>query len=252
MAEPSKPARLWEVDTLRGCAIVAMVIYHFTWDLSYFGLIPTNLMSTPWQSFARGIATTFIFVMGVSLTLSYSRARQRVGRAALFRKYLGRGGQIFGLGLLITLATYLFLGRGFVIFGILHLLGLSIILAYPFLGRSRWLSLGTGLGAIGLGIYLSSLVVAHPWLLWLGVRQASRYMVDYYPLLPWFGIALLGVFAGKSLYPRHRRTFSLPDLSGLAPVRGLRLLGRHSLAIYLLHQPLLIALLTVGLWLGQA
>ena len=238
-----RPARIWEIDALRGLAIVEMVCYHFTWDLAYFGLIQANLLAGPWQVFARTIATTFILVMGISLTLSHTRASQRAGDSSLFLKYLRRGGQIFGLGILITIATYFFIGRGFVIFGILHLLGLSIILAYPFLGRSRWLSLAVGLAAIGVGIYLNRLVVSYPYLIWLGVKQSGTYMVDYYPLLPWFGVALLGVFAGYSLYPAATRRFNLPDWSQVGPVRGLRFLGRHSLLIYMVHQPILIGLL---------
>jgi uncharacterized membrane protein len=240
-----RPTRLWEVDALRGLAIVEMVFFHFMWDLHYFGLYQGNVLSGPWQFFARNIASTFLFVLGVSLTLSYHRARQRRSQGALFLKYLQRGGQIFGLGMVITVITYFFIGRGFVIFGILHVLGLAIILGYPFLGRSRWLTLGGGLLAIGLGAYLNQQVVSFPWLIWLGIPQAGRYMVDYYPLFPWSGVALLGIFAGYSLYPHGTRRFRLPDLSESGPVPGLRFLGRHSLLIYLIHQPILIGIFLV-------
>lgn len=246
----SPPSRLWEVDTLRGVAIVLMLIYHFTWDLVYFGLYQANLLAGPWQWFARGIATIFIFVMGISLTLSDTRERQRQGQFPSFKKYLWRGGKIFALGLLVTVGTYFFIGRGFVIFGILHLLGLSIILAYPFLRSSRWVSLVGGLVIIAAGIYVDTWVVSYPWLIWLGVKQAGIYMVDYYPVLPWFGLSLLGIFAGYSLYPQGVRRFALPNLAGLPPVRGLRFLGRHSLLIYVIHQPILIGLL-VALGFGS-
>lgn len=249
MPTPTKPTRLWEVDALRGIAIVEMVFYHFTWDLNYFGLIQTNLLGGPWQAFARSIASMFLLVLGISLTLSHTRASRWAGGTALFGKYLRRGGQIFGLGLLITLATYFFIGRGFVIFGILHLLGASVVAAYPFLGRSRWVALLGGVLSIAVGAVLNTVAVSHPWLLWLGVKQYGRYMVDYYPFLPWFGVALLGVFAGYSLYPQGVRRFTLPDWSEAAPVRGLRFLGRHSLLIYLVHQPVLIGLF-IGLGFG--
>jgi uncharacterized membrane protein len=160
-----------------------------------------------------------------------------------FKKYLLRGGKILGLGLMITVATYFFIGRGFVIFGILHLLGLSIILAYPFLRFNRWLSLLAGLLVIAAGVMVDPLVVAYPWLVWLGIKQQGLYMVDYYPVLPWFGLALLGIFAGYTLYPQGVRGFSLPNPAAFLPVRALRFLGRHSLLIYVVHQPILIGLL---------
>lgn len=242
-AAPPRSARLWEVDALRGVAIVLMIFYHFTWDLVYFGLYQANLLVGPWQWFARSIATIFIFVLGVSLTLSDTRETQRLGHPPGFMKYLWRGGKIFGFGLIITGATYFFIGRGFVIFGILHLLGASVILAYPFLRSNHWLSLVSGVLTIVAGIAVDPLVVSYPWLIWLGVKQEGIYMVDYYPVLPWFGLALLGLFAGYTLYPQGVRRFALPNLATFPLIQGLRFLGRHSLLIYLLHQPILIGLL---------
>ena len=100
-----------------------------------------------------------------------------------------------------------------------------------------------GLLVIGVGWYVDKLVVSFPWLIWLGIKQEGVYMVDYYPILPWFGLALLGIFVGYTLYPQGVRRFSLPNLASLPPLRGLRFLGRHSLLIYVIHQPILIGLL---------
>jgi uncharacterized membrane protein len=236
--------RFWEIDTARGIAVVLMVFFHLMWDLSFFGAYSRSMMATPWRIFARSIGTTFIFLMGLSLTLTYSRLRPRMGSWQLFKKYLLRGAMIFGWGMVITVVTYFVLGRGFVVFGILHLLGLSTILAYPFL-RWRWVSLGTGIGIIVLGFYANDVMSLSPWLLWLGVKQMGRYMVDYYPLIPWFGVALLGVFCGFTLYPEGIPRFDLPDLSSRLPVRGLTFLGRHSLVIYLIHQPIILAILVL-------
>ena len=238
----SPSPRLWEIDTLRGFAIVEMVFYHFMWDLRYFGLTDTNMVQGPWQWFARSIATLFIFIMGVSLTLSYNRMSRKPGKANLFGKFFLRGAKVFGLGLIITIATYFFIGRGFVIFGILHLIGLSIILAYPFLKVNKWISLVAGILIIIAGIYVDGLRANNPWLVWLGIKQSGSYMVDYYPVLPWFGIALIGVFAGYSLYPQGQRTFSLPEWGQHAPIRSLMFLGRHSLLIYMIHQPIIIGI----------
>lgn len=247
--ESTKPAsrRLWEVDTVRGIAVVLMIFYHFVFDLSYFGAYSGQMYTGPWQIFARSIGSTFIFVMGVSLTLRHHRLQPELGRRQMFQKYLLRGATLLGWGMVITVVTYFVVGRGFVVFGILHLLGLSTILAYPFL-RSRWASLVAGIVVIALGVYAARLVSSSPWFIWLGVNQIGRFMVDYYPILPWFGIALLGIFVGFSLYPQGNRQFALPDLSHAASIRGLAFLGRHSLFIYLIHQPILLGiLLLVGI-----
>jgi uncharacterized membrane protein len=226
--------RLWELDAVRGFAVSLMI----------FNVYAADMLRGPWQVFARSIGTTFIVVMGISLTLKYNRLASELEQGQLFRKYLVRGATLIGWGMVVTIATYFVIGRGFVIFGILHLLGLSTILAFPFL-RSRWVSLAGGLVAIGLGIYAGRFVSSEPWLLWLGVQQIGRFMVDWYPVFPWFGAALLGVFVGFTLWPGGKRRFDLPDLSQAAPVRGLAFLGRHSLPIYLIHQPILLGLLIV-------
>jgi uncharacterized membrane protein len=238
--------RLWEIDALRGLVVILMVIFHFAWDLAFFRLAPIDIASTPWQTFARSIGATFTFLLGVSLAIRVARGGPQATLGAILR----RGLTILGLGMVITVVTYVALGEQFVVFGILHLLGLSLVLAYPFVYRSPWFSAGLGVGLFALGAYLNTRFVAVPWLIWLGVPQAGRSMVDYYPLLPWFGVALLGVAVGRWLYPRGERAYALPDLGANAFIRMLRFLGRHSLVIYLLHQPILLGLL-VGLGFGS-
>jgi len=230
--------RYWLVDVLRGVAIVAMVLYHLTWDLNYFGKVQLNMLSGFWHYFAYSIATTFIFVLGISMTLSYHRTLAKTGETRQFKKFALRGLRIFGWGMLITIATLVVIGDGFVIFGILHVIGASIIIAYPFLQR-KWLSLAGGVIFILIGPVVKSLVIHSPWLLWAGVGQYGRYMVDYYPVFPWTGVALIGVFVGHLLYPMGKSRLNLADFSHVPPFSWLIYFGKHSLLIYLLHQPLL-------------
>ncbi|VVB64538.1 Uncharacterised protein [uncultured archaeon] len=180
--------------------------------------------------------------MGVSLVLSHSRA-ERLARTEQFPfRLFKRGIWIFSLGMGITLVTRLLLGDGFIVFGVLHLIGVSLLLAYPFLRRRR-MSAIFGLLFILLGLYLQNLSVGYPWLLWLGLAPQSFYSLDYFPLFPWFGVVLIGISFGDLLYSGYRRRIPLPDLTGSTFVRPLVFLGRRSLALYLLHQPVLIALL---------
>lgn len=237
--------RFWEIDFLRGVAIIMMVLYHLLYNLHYFAHYNINVYSGFWMYFARATATTFIFLVGVSISISFSRTKNissHAKEARLFLKYLGRGLKVFSWGLIITLVTWIFLREGFVIFGILHLIGISIILAYPFLKLRYW-NLLIGLFCIFLGAYLKGFVFNFYWLSWLGLRPAQFYSVDYFPLLPWFGLVLIGIFFGNLLYSDHTRRFQLVDLSFFSGIKVFCFLGKHSLLIYLLHQPLIIAVI---------
>jgi uncharacterized membrane protein len=242
LTEDSLSIRLWEVDLLRGVAVVMMVLFHLVFDLSYFGVCKLDVHSCFWFFFARLTAFLFILLVGVSLTLSRERADLQSRTAGLFRRLLWRGIWIFSLGMVVTAATYFLVGQGFIIFGVLHLIGVSIPLAYPFL-RLRRANIIPGLLFILVGWRLEDLSAPYPWLLWLGLAPDGFYSLDYLPLLPWFGVILMGIALGDHLYRGYRRRIALPDLSGRALIRPLAFLGRNSLMIYFLHQPALIALL---------
>ena len=237
--EPQRAPRLWEIDTARGVAVVAMVFFHLMWDLQYIGWSSVNVFAAPWQIFARGIGTTFTFLLGLSLWL----VATRLPRRELWRSTVRRSITLIALALLITAGTSAFVGEAYVRFGILHLLGSMLVLSLPLLTAPLWATLGGGLAMILVGAYLTTLTATFPWLIALGVAQAGVEMVDYYPLLPWGGAALLGVACGRLSYPDGRRRVALPDFSAVAPIRALRFLGRHSLLVYVLHQPILLGTL---------
>ncbi|RLI97069.1 MAG: DUF1624 domain-containing protein, partial [Candidatus Aenigmatarchaeota archaeon] len=128
--------RLWEVDLARGIAVMLMIAFHVLFDISYFAGYPAQLSDGLWWLIARTSATTFIFLVGVSMTLSYSRLTDKRMRA-MVRKYAARGLRIFLLGMAITAVTYVFLNEGTIWFGVLHLIGASIALTFPLLGHKR-------------------------------------------------------------------------------------------------------------------
>src|SRR5918997_1305680 len=233
----AKEQRFWEVDAARGVAIVMMVIYHLTYDLETFGGYGIESTSGFWAWFADATASAFLFLVGISLAISYSRTGP-----GLFGKYLRRGIRILAYGMALTL-VFLALGLGVVAFGILQLIGVSIILAYPLL-RYRFANLFLGVSVIAVGWYMRAQEVSSesPWLLPLGVVPTNLPMPDYRPLLPWFGMVLLGLFVGNVLYGGGRRPAGVPRNAPLV-ARPLVPLGRNSLFIYLIHQPILVALL---------
>jgi uncharacterized membrane protein len=232
-----KVDRFWEVDAARGVAIIMMVVYHTTYDLDTLGGYDIQSTSGYWALFADVTAGLFLFLVGVSLAIS--RARTRRSGLSLFSKYLARGLRILAYGMVLTV-VFLVLRMGVVAFGILHLIGVSIILAYPFL-RFRFINLVLGALIFAAGLYIMARdpISQSFWLLPFGVVPEGVIMPDYRPLLPWFGVVLIGLFFGNLVYGGGRR------LSDKAPAmaRPLLPLGRNSLFIYLIHQPILILLL---------
>ena len=239
-------SRFWEVDVARGIAIVMVVLYHLMYDLDNLGGYRIESTSGFWKVFADASAFAFVFLAGLSLSLSYVRASagQRSNRE-LFGKYLRRGTRIFSYGMLITFVFWA-LSFGSVIFGILHLIGLSIVLAYPYM-KLRLPNLILGLSVVALGVYvqledLSAGGATGILLAPFGVVPEGLFMPDYRPLLPWFGVVLLGLFFGNIVY-RKRAREALSGGEGPAYVAPVAFLGRHTLLIYLVHQPVLIGML---------
>jgi len=255
--------RFWEIDAMRGVAIITMIVYHTMWDLWYWRVLPdVVLWEGFWKYWQRFTAGTFLILVGVSLALAYRRERaRRTSGERIFPKFFWRGLKIFGLGMIITVVVTL-ARVGYVDFGILHLIGVSTILAYPFL-RFTWpnLALWGALSAIGqwlvgkhfdgrwmplaIGSTLSVFFIDGRWLAPLGITPTYYPAVDYFPLIPWFGVVLLGVWFGNWFYAGNQRLIPLPDWGDVLPIRGLRVLGRHSLVIYLVHQPLILLTLFV-------
>jgi uncharacterized membrane protein len=150
--------------------------------------------------------------------------------------------KIFGLGLLITLITWGYLDEGFVIFGVLHCIGLSIIFAYPFLNLRNF-NLLLGFILIIIGVILKQFTFNFQWLVWLGFRPIQFYTIDYFPLLPWFGVILIGIFLGNTFYPNHSRIFNISKIPGFKAIRLFVFIGQYSLIIYFIHQPILLSII---------
>ena len=237
-----KQFRLWEIDFLRGIAVVIMVVYHFFYDINFFSIYEIDLHSGLFLLFSYLIGTIFLLIVGISLSLSYSRIKDDKNKKQLQLKFILRGSKIFGLGLLITLVTWIYLQDGFVLFGVLHCIGLSIIIAYPFL-RFKIRNLIIGALLVSIGMYLKTLTFDFSWLFWMGFKPYQFYTVDYFPILPWFGVVLIGIFVGNTLYPSNKRRFKLKDASKLIFVKFFCFIGGHSLIIYFLHQPIIILLI---------
>ena len=246
MPEKNQPGRFIEIDLMRGLAVIMMVLYHALFDIYFFNIYPVDVTIGFWKISAMITASLFLLLVGISFTISAAKAEVTMNRRNFFTKYLKRGISILLIAALITIVTWWYLGEGYIIFGILHLIGVSIIIAPLFFHR-KMISLYGGIVFIVVGLLLQ--VVRGPsFLLPLGVHPDSFYSVDYTPIFPWFGLVLIGIYLGELLYPGGKRGYTLPEFSQYGklpelPGTAFAFLGRHSLAIYILHQPVLILLL---------
>ena len=233
-------SRFREIDATRGIAILMMILFHTIFDLNFFMIIPVNISTGFWRWFAMATATLFLLVAGISLVVSHARSAAKLSGFALVKKFLFRGAGIFTLGLLVTLATWLYLREGFILFGILHLIGVSVILSVLFFRFGKY-NILLGLLCIAGGFFIGT-IQGPVWLLPLGIQPASFVSVDYTPLIPWFGAVLIGMGVGEFLYAGGIRRFAAPQLPDRI-AEPLAFLGQYSLIIYLVHQPVIILLL---------
>lgn len=230
--------RYGELDLLRALAIVLMVLYHLVFDLSALYGWDIDVFRDGWWLLARTSANLFLLLVGISFSISWERSGS-------WRKYMRRGLFIFSCGLLVSIATYVFDPASYVRFGILHLIGVSMILLPLFASLKRWnVLLGIGLIIAG-NTFIKGMTAPTSLFIPLGIPPTSFETVDYFPLLPWFGVILIGVGIGNILYIQHNfwRTMIPSDLERWSGMRFASVLSRYSLLIYLLHQPLLLLLL---------
>jgi uncharacterized membrane protein len=226
--------RIVAIDAARGTALLAMASYHFTWDLEFFGYVPTGLAEFGgWKFYARCIASSFLFLVGVSLVLAHARNIRWNG----FWKRLA---MVVAAAMAITIATYFATPHAFIFFGILHQIALASLLGLAFLRLPAWVTLVAAALVITAPHFLRSPFFDHPALSWVGLSTINPRSNDYVPLFPWFGAVLAGIAITKLAASAGMLTW-LADRPLRSPARPLALAGRHSLAFYLIHQPVLIA-----------
>ncbi|SIQ76762.1 Uncharacterized membrane protein [Rhizobium sp. RU35A] len=237
----SRTPRILLIDTLRGVALLAMASYHFTWDLEFFGYLEAGTATHgAWKIYARVIASSFLFLVGVSLLLAH-------GSGVRWQAFGKRLAMVAGAALVISIATRFAMPEEWIYFGILHNIALSSLIGLAFL---RLPPLLTGL----LSLVIAGLMVLNNWvapgildseifntrmLAWIGFADTMPRSNDYVPVFPWIAAVLAGI-AVAGLLRKHGGFVRLASLQGKA--NRLTWLGRHSLVFYLVHQPVLIGL----------
>lgn len=245
VAESQNPAlkmpRITLIDTLRGLALVAMATYHFTWDLEFFGYLDAGTATQGFfRIYARSIASSFLFLAGVSLVLAHFPTIR-------WRSFWKRFAIVAGAAIAISIATLAAFPNEWIYFGILHNIALSSLVGLAFL---RLPALVTGAVVVLIAAamivdyslapgLLDSASFNTRFLSWLGFAEIPPRSNDYVPLFPWVAALLGGIAVARfaismNWLPRLAAAQARPNLLSKA--------GRHSLIIYLVHQPVLIAL----------
>jgi uncharacterized membrane protein len=237
---PSVPRQRFDaIDAARGIALAAMAAYHATWDLGALRLTPENFALTPLGRLAaHGIAGSFLVLVGIGLVLMN-------GARFTPRRFGARLARIAGAALLVTGATLVTDPSTYIFFGILHCIAVASVLALPFVRRlPAWTAVIAALLVLAAPYLVAADVLDTPVLAFLGLGRGSPQTNDYVPLFPWFGPVLAGVAVARyGLAPFARSTLGAWRARGRL-ARGLTFAGRHSLAVYLIHQPVLLGLLT--------
>lgn len=229
-ATPRAP-RLPVIDALRGISVCMMIAYHFCFDTTFFRLTQFLFLEDwRWIAWRNFIVTSFLLLVGLSLVLAERQSARGFGKRWL---------QIFGGAACVSIASYFLFPDSFIYFGILHFNAVAALI-----GRAL-LPLGMGNAALGVVAIAVGLLVEIPamnpkWIDWIGLVSVKPVTEDYVPLLPWLGVVLLGMALGAWW---RRQQFAQPAwMQNLRPPRALLWLGRHSLLVYLMHQPILFGL----------
>lgn len=216
--------RIWEIDLARGILIILMIILHILFNLEYFYKVPINY-SYGFVNIVRVIvASSFILISGVSTSFSKNSFK--------------RGLMVFFVAIIITIITYIFDNDAYIIFGILHMLGVCMMIS-PILKRfniSRLFILLIILILINHMIF--KIQIKNNYFFMLGLRNEDFISLDYYPLLPWSSIFIVGILLNKIIYKKKKSIFSFQIKDNF-----ISFLGRNSLLVYIVHQPIILVVM---------
>ncbi|MDT0594063.1 heparan-alpha-glucosaminide N-acetyltransferase [Glaciecola petra] len=219
------------LDIARTFAICLMVVFHFIYDLKFFGYINWNIPDGHgWVQFRWIIISLFFLCLGVSL--SFAHAKQFKGR-----KFFLRLMQISLSALLISVATFFAINDNWIFFGVLHFLALSSVIVIFFVSYPR-VSLSIGIVFVVIGVMQ---VVPSRWPFHLLFDGLPKYTNDFVAIFPWLGLVFIGVSLGHSEWMKN--DVLAPSLSNSKHLATLVWPGQHSLSIYLLHQPIMMGIL---------
>jgi uncharacterized membrane protein len=249
VSEAAAPAqargRYPAIDVLRGGAIVLMVLYHAAWDAHFFAFLPDAVFANPaWKYFRFVILSSFLLLVGVSLVLAHSRSFDGM-------KFGRRLALVVVCAALISAYSRFAFPDQLIFFGVLHCIAIASVIGLAFRKAPWWVALAAGAVITGLSA-VSIPAFNTRWLGWIGFMPHPPDSRDYVPLIPWAGVVLVGMAAGKLVFERGEAPGWLRARTAAAPGTWLAWGGRNSLAVYMVHQPVLFGLFMAAAALAGA
>lgn len=233
---PATRSRYQLLDLLRGIAILAMAVFHTGWDLYYFGWSSVDVTTDPgWTIFQKAILSSFLLLVGAGLVLGH-------GEGIRWRAFWRRWIFVVVAAALVTAGTLWMLPEYFVFFGVLHAIALFSLLGLLFLRLDTHLVLAIGIGWVMISFVWSDPAFIDRGLAWIGFWPTSPLTADIVPVFPWFGVVLIGMALMRFVRDSERMRRVLEWRSSAPPIRGLAFIGRWSLAVYLIHQPVILGI----------
>ncbi len=233
-------ARLDRIDALRAVAMLWMTGYHFAFDLRFFGWLDADFYRDPFWTWQRtAIVSLFLFCAGLGQAMAHAQGQS-------WARFWRRWAQVAGCALLVSVGSWWMFPHSFIYFGVLHGLAVMLVVARLSAGWSGAVLLPLALVTLALPSLAASHIAAQPlwqwlnepWANWLGLISRKPITEDYVPVLPWLGVMWLGMCCGRWALQRPGSA-----LEGPAP-GWMAVLGRWSLSYYMLHQPVLLGLLS--------
>lgn len=232
--------RFDSIDALRGAAIVWMTVFHFCFDLNYFGWLKQDFYRDPFWTWQRtAIVSLFLFCAGLGQAVAVEQGQS-------WQRFWKRWAQIAACALLVTAGSIWMFPKSFIYFGVLHGIAVMLVIVRLTAGWGSWLwpagalmILLKPLAALAHARWPALEFLNGPFWNWLGLISVKPVTEDYVPLVPWLGVMWWGMAAGRWLL-RERRGWVARTLPPAAPLAWL---GRWSLSWYMLHQPVLMGLL---------
>lgn len=233
--------RIATIDIIRGIAIGGVVLFHVVWDLEFAGFIDGVARHPAWLMFGRSLAGTFMVLVGVSLVLAH---RGHVRRVSFSRRL----GTIILAAAAITVVTRLAFPTSFVYFGILHAIAVATLVGALFLGATASACLTFGMLVVALPVVLESPTFNTRWLAWIGFAAQPPPSNDFVPAFPWLGLTLVGMAGTKWLSAWLVKARPPEDARAGRFAAWFVWMGKNSLLIYLMHQPILLAIILPLSW----